>query len=77
MSANPLKEIVTAAASPQTSKPKAPPCPLCQNRGFVNCPEAITPRGDLIFLAFRQAQACFCRPWGSWFSEMQKRFIGA
>lgn len=45
-------------------------CEKCQDHGFLNCPEAITDKGDLIAKAFNQADPCDCEE-GAWFRAKQ------
>jgi len=58
----------------QSPPSKFPKCAACSNRGFVNCPEAITDHGDLIVRAFEYGTACSC-PAGAEFAKFQMEWM--
>lgn len=52
-----------------------PRCPLCQNYGYVNCPQAKAPNGgDFLAVAFQQGTACSC-PAGAQFAQDQMEWM--
>lgn len=52
-----------------------PKCPLCGNRGYVNCPEAHAPGGGcFIAIAWEKGTACSC-PAGAQFAKDQMEWM--
>lgn len=52
-----------------------PKCPLCQNFGYVNCPQAKAPGGgDFLAIAFREGTACSCAA-GAEFAKNQMEWL--
>jgi hypothetical protein len=68
----PTLDRINDQPADKPKRPYAPYCGRCEDRGYLNCPEARAPDGgDYIAIAFQRATSCNC-VYGAQFAENQE-----